>query len=135
MYSNFKGLLDKIESGDESKIEFRHEDTRVVLGVLFFLVMQADGRIRQVEEDLYNDLIDTYLKISEDERLLFEKNVAHRLSETNTVEQLTDSLKDMPDDKKLEVVNLMRDISVSDRELHEVELALIERVKTMLEID
>ncbi len=135
MYSNFKGLLDDVESGDETKIELHREDTRVVLGVLFCLVMQADGRIRKVEEDLYNSLLDTYLKITEDERLLFEKNVANRLEQTETVDQLTDCLKDMPSDKKSEVIDLMREISVSDRELHEVELALIERVQMMLEVD
>ena len=132
MYSTLEGLLKSLDSDNNSKIEFTQTDSRTVMGVLFFLVIQADGRIRKEETELYEELLETYLKISEDERELFERNVASRLESTDAVEQLTAELVELPESKKQEIVDLMHDISISDRELHEVELALIEKVKEML---
>lgn len=135
MYSAFKSFLDKLEKEGAEKISLDTQDLRVILGVLFYTVITVDGRIRPQETRLYDTLLDEYLEVSEDERDAFEAEVAKQLNDTDSVEALTALLAEIPNEKKREIIAFMREISISDNELHEVELNLVSKASALLGLD
>jgi len=135
MYSAFKSLLDKLEENGAGAINFHQEDPKVVLGVLFLVVIKADGRTRSEEIHVYHQLLDEFLEIREDERYLFEAEVSKRMRGIPDLEGLTDSLKDLPEHQRRLILDYMRQISISDMEFHEAELTLIDRVAKLLGFD
>lgn len=135
MYVKFESLLAKLESGQAESIDLRQEDTKVILGVLFYSVVKADGRIRPEETQLYYHLLENFLGVSEDERSSFEEAVDARMKSGEDLNSLIELLKDLPDERKHEILKFMQEISISDRELHEVELNLVAKVSRLLGID
>lgn len=135
MYSAFKSLLDKLEENGADAINFQKEDPKVILGVLFLVVIKADGKTRPEELHTYHHLLDNFLGIREDERHLFEAEVSKRMLAIPDLEALTHSLRDLPDKQKHLILDYMRQISISDREFHEAELTVISRSASLLGID
>ena len=135
MYSAFKSLLEKLEESGSDAINFRKEDPKIVLGVLFLVVIKADGKTRPEELHVYQHLLDDYLGVREDEMHLFEAEVSKRMRSIPNLEELTDSLKDLPQAQKEDVLNYMRKISISDKEFHEAELTIVSRAKKLLGLD
>ena len=132
MYSAFRSLLDKLEQTGAESINFHQEDPKIVLGVLFLIVIKADGRTRPEEILVYHDLLDEFLEIGEDERHLFEQEVSKRMQAIPDLEGLTEHLNDLPENQKRLILEYMRKISVSDREFHEAELTVILRAARLL---
>lgn len=135
MYSAFKSLLDKLEENGASAINFQYEDPKVILGVLFLVVIKADGRTRPEETRMYQTLLDDFLAVGEDERPLFEAEVSKRIQAIPDIEELTSSLRDLPEEQRRLILNYMRKISIADREFHEAELTLISRSAKLLGLD
>jgi uncharacterized tellurite resistance protein B-like protein len=135
MYSALKGLVDTLTSPDSKPINMVKEDPKVILGVLFLTVVRIDGRVKPEETSFYNLLVEGYLKIAEDERVMFENEVAKRLRSDLSLERLTDELKTLPSEKRFEIVELLNQISISDRELHEAELSFVAHVTRLLEVE
>jgi len=132
MYSAFKSLLDKLENNAADSINFWKEDPKIVLGVLFLIVIKADGRTRPEEIVVYHDLLDHFLEIGEDERYLFEQEVSKRMRAIPDLDGLMEHLHDLPESQKRLIIDYMRKISVSDYEFHEAELTVIARAAKLL---
>ena len=135
MYAKFEKLMTQMGSPEGESINLNVTNLNVILGVLFFSVVKADGRIRPEETMLYNHLIENFLEIGEDERLLFEDAVEERMRSGEQFCDLIGMLKNLPLERKRDVLQFMADISISDRELHEVELNLITEVGRLFELE
>ena len=134
MYSTFDSFLKKIGVSDEEVIAYSFEDTKLATAVLLFRVIQVDGRVREAEMRRYREILQDNLGITPDGLALFEKMVQSESENVVTIDTITSIVDRMPIETKRQVVELMRDISVSDNELHEFELNLVARTAELLKI-
>jgi len=132
MYADMKSLLKKLESNGGELIEFTPSDTRVAAAVLLFRAILADGRVRDVEMKRYREILEDHMNVEPDELRLFE-NVVREQSESETsLLPHTEIVAKMPIETKREILQFMKEISVSDNELHEFEINLVTRTAEML---
>ncbi|MEO0327476.1 MAG: TerB family tellurite resistance protein [Pseudomonadota bacterium] len=134
MYSKFRSVLEKLDAGDEQAINFVTADSRLALAMLLFNVVKVDGRIRPEELRAYRTILEEYLQVSEDELHSFETMVDEISSSGEMFEKLVAELRLAPIEKRQEIVTMMHDISVSDYELHELELNMLSHVMRLLGI-
>ncbi|MEM9277380.1 MAG: TerB family tellurite resistance protein [Pseudomonadota bacterium] len=132
MYSAFKDLFDKLESGDSNAITYKKNDQRLALGILLYRVILVDGRVRPEEVELFRNISETYLQVSEDELPGFESSAKELATSQEVFDQFVNDLKDLSEDKKSEIISFMKDISISDREFHELEVNLVSRIDALL---
>ncbi len=121
-------------SSDEAII-FSDYNVRTAIAVLYYRVILVDGRIRQEELEEYRSVLGKTLLVSEDELLLFEQKVLEAVRNENTLSAFTDVLLSLPEEKRLEILENMRQISISDRELHEFEINMVERTAQLLGLE
>ena len=135
MYSIVEKLLSRLESADSQNIEISTDDTRLATAVLLYRVIHVDGRIREVEVDLYRRILEDKLHVTADELELFESTVAGQSDAEHTMTPFINLVRKLPEDKKREIIALMHDISVIDNELHEFEVNLVARAMELLDIE
>ena len=135
MYAIVEKLTRRLESLSSEKIEISKDDTRLATAVLLFRVIQVDGRIRDEEVDLYRTILEDHLKVSADELSLFETAVEDASREEHTLEPFVRIVRKMPEEKRREILDFMRDISLSDNEFHEFEVNLVGRTAELLDIE
>ena len=134
MYSKFRDVLEKLDQGDQQAITFVKKDTRLALAMLLFSVVKVDGRIRPQEVSAYRRILEEHLEVSEDELVSFEQTVNEMSNSREIFDRLVSELRVAPISRRQEIVSLMHDISVSDQELHELELNMLSHVMTLLDM-
>lgn len=132
MYADMKNLLDKLDSQDSERIEFTPRDTRIAAAVLLFRVIIVDGRVRESEMKRYREILQDNLKVEPDELRLFEKTVREQAGNETSLFPHAEIVAKMPRETKLEILKFMKEISVSDNELHEFEINLVARIAELL---
>ncbi len=132
MYSTYKALIEKLESGDEQAITYVKQDPRLALGVVFYREILVDGRVRSEEVELFRTIVETHLGVSEDELHTFEQSAREMATSKETFDLLVNELKVLPEDEKSAIISFMQDISISDREFHELEVNLVSQVSKLL---
>lgn len=135
MYSVVKGLTDLLSGGSGKEIRFSSENVRIAIAVLYYRVILVDGRIRQEELEEYRVLIGKNLSVSEEELLLFEDKVRQAIQSDRTLSSFTEIVQSLPEKQRLEILENMRLISISDRELHEFEINLVAKTAELLGIE
>ncbi len=135
MYSIAEKLIRRLNSGGSEKIEISRDDTRLATAVLLYRVIQVDGRIRPEEVELYRRILEKHFDVSPDELSLFESAVEDASQAENTLAPFVDLVRKMPEEKRREIVEFMRDISLSDNEFHEFEVNLVGRTAELLDIE
>ena len=135
MYSSFENFINVLDAGDNEVIQLSQKDPRVAIGILLYSAVHADGRVRQAETDLYRHLLESYLNVSEDEFLMFEDIVSETCNKPDSINSIIEIIRQMPESKRREVLTLMRDISLSDKQFHEFEVNLVARIAELLGLD
>lgn len=135
MYSVVKDFMKLLSGSSDEAIIFSDYNVRTAIAVLYYRVILVDGRIRQEELEEYRSVLGKTLLVSEDELLLFEQKVLEAVRNENTLSAFTDVLLSLPEEKRLEILENMRQISISDRELHEFEINMVERTAQLLGLE
>ena len=132
MYSVVKSFVERLGSPGDEAIEYSKEDTRVAIAVLYYRVIMVDGRVRPQELDRYRQILSDTLSVSEDELELFEEEVLDQAKGEMSLFPFTSIIRRMPLKKRREILKHMQQISLSDFELHEFEINLVERTAELL---
>lgn len=135
MYSSFENFIKVLDAGDNEIIKLSQEDPRIAIGILLYSAVQADGRVKQEETQLYRHLLESYLNVSEDEFLMFEDIVSETCNKPDSINSIIKIIRDMPERRRREVLKLMKDISLSDSQFHEFEVNLVSKISTLLDLD
>ncbi|MCB1461051.1 MAG: TerB family tellurite resistance protein [Nitratireductor sp.] len=133
MYAMVREFLERLGSGDEL-IEYSTGDKRIAMAVLLFRVVTADGKIRSNELKRYRQILEDELEIPPDEIDLFERVVRDESEAERSLFPFTAIVSKMPFETKRHILQLMRDLSVADSELHEFEINLVARTAELLGI-
>ncbi|MGI9402405.1 MAG: TerB family tellurite resistance protein [Rhizobiaceae bacterium] len=134
MYSVVKNFLTKLGSGSEDLIEYSAGDKRIAMAVLLFRVMTVDGRVLDTEVRRYREFLQDQLDVSDDELDLFEAAVREESESETSLFPFTSIVNRMPEETKLKVLDMMREISIADNELHEFEINLVSRTAELLNV-
>ena len=135
MYSSFENFIKVLDAGDNEIIQLSQKDPRVAIGILLYSTVHADGRVRQEETYLYRHLLENYLNVSEDEFLMFEELVSKTCNKPDSINSIIEIVRKMPESKRREVLTLMKDISLSDKQFHEFEVNLVAKISSLLGLD
>ncbi|MEZ5870533.1 MAG: TerB family tellurite resistance protein [Nitratireductor sp.] len=135
MYVVVKQFLERLGSAEDGLIEFTRGDNRIAMAVLLFRVITIDGKIRDEEIRRYREILEDFLQVVPDELDLFESMVRQEHSNETSLFPFTTIVRKMPAETKRQILSMMREISISDRELHEFEINLVARTAELLEID
>jgi len=135
MYSSFENFIKLLDAGDNEIIKFSEKDPRIAIGILLYSTVHADGRVKVEEVQLYRHLLESYLNVSEDEFLMFEEIVSKTCDKPDSIQSIIEIIRQMPQNKRREVLELMKDISLSDKQFHEFEVNLVSRVANLLGLD
>lgn len=135
MYSSFENFIKVLDAGDNEIIKLSRKDPRVAIGILLYSTVHADGLVRHEETQLYRHLLENYLNISEDEFLMFEEIVSETCNKPDSINSIIEIIREMPENKRREVLKLMKDISISDKQFHEFEVNLVSRISTLLGLE
>ncbi len=134
MYAMVRQFLERLGSGEEL-IEYSTGDKRIAMAVLLFRVVTADGKIRTDEMARYRQILQDDLDISPDEVALFERVVASESDAEHSLFPFTTIVSKMPVETKRHIIELMREISLADNELHEFEINLVTRTAELLGVN
>ena len=134
MYSTFKHLLDRLESGDGNVITYKNSDSRLMFGIILYRVILVDGHVRDEELELFRRIAETHLDITEDELPGFEDTVEELARSQEKFDHLVNDLRMLSNEKKDKMIAFMQDISISDREFHELELNLVSQVDALIRV-
>lgn len=135
MYSSYESFIKLLNGGSSEVIQLSQKDDRIAIAILLYSAVTADGKIRNEETQLYRELLERYLKVPEDEFVLFERIVSETCNKPDSINSIIEIIQKMPIKKRREVLQLMRDISLSDKLFHEFEVNLVARTSTMLGLD
>ncbi len=135
MYSSFENFISILDAGENEVIQLSQKDPRVAIGILLYSTVHADGRVREAETNLYRHLLENYLNVPEDEFLMFEKIVSETSNEPDSINSIIEILRQMPESKRREVLKLMKDISLSDKQFHEFEVNLVAKIAALLGLE
>lgn len=134
MYAMVRQFLERLGSGDEL-IEYSTGDKRIAMAVLLFRVVTADGKIHSSELKRYREMLEDDLDIPSDEIELFERVVRDESEAEHSLFPFTTIVAKMPAETKRHILDLMRDLSVADNELHEFEINLVARTAELLGVE
>ena len=132
MYSSYKVLIEKLERDNQEIISYVKTDRKLAPGILLYRVILVDGRVRDEEVELFREISEDYLEISEDELSGFEDTVRQMATSSDVFEQFVGEMQLLTQKQKQEILTFMQDISISDREFHELEVNLVSQVKALL---
>ena len=135
MYSSFENFIKVLDAGDNEIIQLSQKDPRIAIGILLYSTVHADGRVRVEETRLYRHLLENYLNVPEDEFIMFEELVSEICNKPDSINSIIEIIRQMPEKKRREVLTLMKDISLSDRQFHEVEANLVAKISNLLGLD
>jgi uncharacterized tellurite resistance protein B-like protein len=135
LYSVVKNFLDLLASSDDDVIDFKPDDTRTAIAVLYYRVILVDGRIRNEELVHFRKVLGETLNVSEDELLLFEDKVLDLVKSETSLFPFTQTVRKLPLEQRHEILKHMKQISISDKEFHEFEINLVARTAEMLGIN
>ncbi|MCG6858288.1 MAG: TerB family tellurite resistance protein [Salaquimonas sp.] len=134
MYAMVREFLERLGSGDEL-IEYSTGDKRIAMAVLLFRVVTADGKIRDRELTRYREILQDELEVRPDEIELFDRMVREEAESEKSLFPFTTIVSKMPLETKRHILDLMRDLSVADNELHEFEISLVARTAELLGLE
>ena len=132
MYSDLKDYFGRLMADDGQSIQYKQQDARVGLAVLYYRVILVDGRVRYEETERFRQILSDTLEVCEEELILFERKVLDLAREQTSLARLTDGVARMPLEKRRQILRHMQQISVSDRELHEFEINLVARTAELI---
>lgn len=135
MYSSYENFLSRLSDNQNEIISISREDDRVAIAILLYSSVRADGRIKQEETNLYRHLLESYLNVSEDEFINFEDCVSEICKKPDSIDSMIKIIRKMSIEKRREVLNLMKDIALSDKLFHETEVNLVARTAVLLGIE
>ena len=135
MYSSFENFINILDAGDNEVIQLSQKDPRVAIGILLYSAVHADGRVREAETNLYRHLLENYLNVPEDEFLMFEEIVSETCNKPDSINSIIEIIRQMPESKRREVLKLMKDISLSDKQFHEFEVNLVAKIAALLGLE
>ncbi|MFZ1815932.1 MAG: TerB family tellurite resistance protein [Rhizobiaceae bacterium] len=135
MYVVVKDFLERLGSNEAHVIEFTHSDKRIAMAVLLYRVIMVDGKVRNEEVVRYREILQDILEVSPDELDLFESMVKEKHGSESSLFPFTVIVQKLPHETRRNMLDLMRQISISDRELHEFEINLVARTAELLGVD
>lgn len=134
MYSSVKSFLDRLNSDDSEKIVYTDGDSRLAVAALYYRVIMVDGHVRASELERYRQILNDSLGVTEDELDMFEELVQKNYETDNSILPLVETVRNLPIEKRREILVHMQQISLSDKELHEFEINLVERAAELLDL-
>jgi len=135
MYSSYEAFLRLLDVGNAEIIEISRKDERVAIAILLYNSVQADGCDQPEKMSLYRHLLEDYLNVTEDELILFEERVADICNKPDSIQSIIGIVQQMPENKRRHVLKLMRDIALSDKMFHELEVNFLSRTASLLGLE
>ena len=135
MYTAVEHLFASLGAPEKNRIVYLQDDMKLATAVLLYRVIHVDGRERSEEVSCYRDILTDHLQVTEDELELFQSVVEGQSLDSEGLDPFIKTIKRMPMEEKKQILAMMQDISISDREYHEVELNLLGRVAKLIGID
>ncbi len=132
MYADMKNLLERIGAQSGELIQYTPQDTRVATAIFLFSVIKVDGRVRPEELIRYREILQDHLSVEPDELALFEKTVIEQCGSNPKLFPHHKLVASMPIDTRRLILKYMKEISVSDNELHEFEINLVAKAAEIL---
>ena len=132
MYADMKSLLERIGAQKGALIQFTPKDTRVATALFLFSVIKVDGRVRHQEMTRYREILQDHLNVEPDELQLFEQKVIELYSVEDVLFPDNEIVASMPIETRRLILGFMKEISVSDNELHEFEINLVAKAAEIL---
>lgn len=132
MYTEVKGLLKRLARAGEQTITFDVTDRRLAKAVLLLRVIMVDGKVRGAELSKYREILQDHFEVDPDELMLFESQVNAAMKDNHSLEVHTKIVAKMSLETKFEILKFMHEISVSDNELHEFEINLVDHVAHLM---
>lgn len=132
MYSSYESLISMLDANENEIIRISRRDDRVAIAILLYSSVHADGQVRQEEMTLYRHLLESYLNVPEDEFIMFEKAVSDICRKPDSINSIISIIQAMPENRRREVLCLMKDIALSDSMFHEMEVNLMSRTALLL---
>ena len=134
MYAVVKSFLERLGDDPATQINFTRSETRIAMAVLLFRVVTIDGEVKESELDLYRNLLREKLNVSDAEMALFETTVRRESDREASLFPFTTIVKKMPVETRREILRMMKELSLSDNELHEFEINLVARTAELLDL-
>lgn len=132
MFVVARRILEKIGDNGGELISIEHRDHRLTIGILLYRMVIVDGRIRQIEIDLFREMLLDHLRISDDELAGFEDAVQKCSRNEVPLFGKTGMFGAMQTEQRKHLLAMMRDLSLSDMELHEFEINLLARMAELM---
>ena len=135
MYTAVEHLFNSLSAPEKQRIVYLQDDMKLATAVLLYRVIHVDGRERSEEVSCYRHILTDHLQVSEDELELFQSVVEGQSLESDGLDPFIKTIRRMPMKEKQQILEMMQDISISDREYHEVELNLLGKVAKLIGIE
>lgn len=132
MYAVVKSFLERL--GEGAEINFTKSESRIAMAVLLFRVVTIDGQVKESEIELYRELLRAKLHVTPAELDIFEATVRRESDKEVSLFPFTAIVKKMPLETRREILKMMQEISLSDKELHEFEINLVARTAELLDL-
>ena len=134
MFSNLKSAIQKITSQDKKEEEYRGEDIQAVI-ILLLEACQIDGETGKVEIEYIKKLLISKFNFSETEA---NRNINQALEDSDKrieiFSQVKIILNEMDHNERIEVIEMMWGVILSDGVIDDFEANLMRRMNGLLYI-
>lgn len=130
------GLLDKIKNKLFESTGFQKEgeasggiDNTIALGVLLWAVAEADDKFLPEEENGVVEVLRSYIRVSDDDLPVVMNTIEIASIERIDLQHFTKEVgKDIPMDKRIEIIENLFRVACADRDLAHEELETIRKI-------
>jgi uncharacterized tellurite resistance protein B-like protein len=131
------GFLDKfrkkvvfsIDKGEEEECSVKDIDDKIALGVLLWVVAEADNKFLPEEEEKIKEILLSYSKIPEGDIPLVLKSIKAAAEERIDLYQFTNEVsKDLSYPIKISIIDNLFRVACADRELDNNEVEVIRKI-------
>jgi len=121
------------ESPDESKV--KDIDDKIALGVLLWVVAEADEQLLPEEEAKIKEVLKTYAKISESDIPYVMTSVQEAARERIDLYRFTHEVgQDLPYDKKISIVEILFRVACADKDLDSKEVEAVRKIARLFHL-
>ena len=115
--------------------EVRDIDDKIALGVLLWVVAEADEQFRPEEEAKIKEVLKTYAKISESDIPYVMTSIQEAARERIDLYRFTHEVsQDLPYDKKVSVVEILFRVACADKDLDSKEIETVRKIARLFHL-
>ena len=134
MFSNLKAAIQKVTSKDSGEEEYKGEDIQAVI-VLFLEACQIDGETENVETEYVTNLLINKFNFTQSEaEENINKTLKNNAERIEIFSQIKIILNEMDHNERIEVIEMMWGVILSDGVVDDFEANLMRRMNGLLYI-